>query len=153
MVAGGALRRWPGYSGRRVGVPAQGEHRDARAVHALDLEDDAIRLDGVAGFGRAPECPEHVAADGVEVLVREVELEVLVHLGDGNAAVHGVDAVPDLLDGRLPLVELVLDLPHDLLEDVLYRDEALRAPPLIYDYRHLQLALLELPQDLLYGLV
>jgi hypothetical protein len=31
-------------------VPAQGEHRDARAVHALHVEDDAVRFDGVVGF-------------------------------------------------------------------------------------------------------
>src|SRR5918998_5218901 len=117
------------------------------------MEDDAVGLDGVLGFGRASKSTQHEAADGVEVLVVEVEVEVFVYLGDGDAAVHGVDAVPDLLDGSLALVELVLDLAHYLLEDVLYRYEALHAPPLVYDDSHLKLASLELPQDLLYGLV
>src|SRR5215212_1775211 len=155
----GAQRRWPRSGARRkplalgLRLSAQGEHRDAGAVHALDVEGGTFGLDGVAELRGASQRPEDVAADGVEVLVRQVEVEILVHLDDGDAAVDGVDAVPDLLNRRLPLVELVLDLPDELLEDVLYRYESFDAAPLVYDDRHLQLALLELLQDLLYGLV
>src|SRR5829696_996732 len=134
-------------------VALQGQHRDAGTVDALDLHGGAFGLYGVAGFGRASEGAEDVTADGVEVLVGQVEIEAIVYVGYGDAAVDGVEVVADLLDGRLPLVELVLDLPHYLLDDVLYRDKSLYAPPFVYDDGHLQRAGLELFEDILDALV
>jgi len=46
------------------------------------------------------------------------------------------------------LVELVVDLPDDLFEDVLHRDDALRAAELVDDDRHRELALLHVAQEL-----
>src|SRR5829696_5618389 len=136
-----------------VFVPLEGEHGDAGAVDALYLHGGAVGLDGVAGLGGASEGAEDVAAYGVEVLVGKVELETLVHVDYGDASVDGVEVVTDLLDGRLALVELVLDLTDDLLDDVLYSDKPLDTPPLVDDDSHLQRTGLELLEDLLYALV
>src|SRR5829696_5840666 len=125
-------------------VTLEGEHGDAGAVDALDLHGGAVGLDGVASLGGASEGAEDVAAYGIEALV---------HVDYGDAAVDGVEVVADLLDGRLAFVELVLDLPNYLLDDVLYSDKPLDAPPLVYDDRHLQRAGLELFEDLLDALV
>src|SRR5215204_2962354 len=103
-------------------APLEGEHRDAWAVDALDLYGGAVRLDGIAGFRGPSEEAEYIAADRVEVLVGKVEVETLVHVGYGDAAVHGVEVVADLLDGRLAFVELVLDLTDYLLDDILDGD-------------------------------
>src|SRR5829696_5475646 len=92
-------------------VALEREHRDAGAVHALDLQGDAVGLDRIAGLGRAAEGAQDVAAYGVEVLVGEVYLEAVVHVRYGDAPIHGVEVVADALDGGLVLVELVLDLP------------------------------------------
>ncbi len=102
----------------------EGEHGDAGAVDALYVRVAPSASTVSPDLGGTPEGAQDVAADGVEVLVGEVEVEVLVDLGDGDAAVYGVEAVAYLLDGGLALVELVLDLPDDLLEDVLYRDQS-----------------------------
>src|SRR5215211_5083090 len=143
---------WANFpSGRFVSL--EGEHRDAGAVDALYLHGDTVGLDGVAGLGGTSQGAEDIAAYGVEVLVGQVELETLVHVDYGDAAVDGVEVVTDLLDGRLALVEFVLDLPNNLLHDVLYSDKSLDAPPLVYNDRHLQRAVLELLEDLLDALV
>jgi hypothetical protein len=91
--------------------------------------------------------------DSVEVLVGEVEIEALVHLGDRDAAVYRVNVLAQRFDGCLVLVELVLNLPDQFLKDVFYRDQTLDASPLVDDYGHLELALLELAQYLLYPLI
>src|SRR5215211_6003800 len=83
----------------------------------------------------------------------QVELETLVHVGYGDAAVDSVEVVTDLLDGWLVLVEFVLDLPDNLLDNILDGDKPLDAPPLVYDYSHLQRTGLELLEDLLDALV
>ena len=49
--------------------------------------------------------------------------------------------------------KLVLDLPDKLFEDVLYGDQAFHTAPLVYDDCHLELALLELAEHLLYRFV
>src|SRR5215218_9233115 len=143
---------WANFpSGRFVSL--EGEHRDAGAVDALYLHGDTVGLDGVAGLGGTSQGAEDVAAYGVEVLVGQVELETLVHVGYRDAAVDGVEAVADLLDCGLAFVELVLDLTDYLLDDVLDRDQSLDAPPLVYDYGHLQRAGLEVLEDLVDALV
>src|SRR5215211_8979160 len=143
---------WANFpSGRFVSL--EGEHRDAGAVDALYLHGDTVGLDGVAGLGGTSQGAEDIAAYGVEVLVGQVELETLVHVDYGDAAVEGVEVVTDLLDGWLVLVEFVLDLPDNLLDNVLDGDKPLDAPPLVYDYSHLQRTGLELLEDLLDALV
>src|SRR5215204_3714522 len=133
--------------------PLEGEHGDAGAVDALYLHGGAVGLDGVTGLRRASQGAEDIAAYGVEVLVGQVQLEALVHVGYRDAAVNCVEVVTDLLDGRLALVELVLDLTDYLLDDVLYGDKPLDTPPLVYYDGHLQRTDLELLEDLLDALV
>src|SRR5829696_10266104 len=143
-----------GPNGRSVMLVAlEGEHRDAGAVHAFDLHGDAVGLDGITGLGGPSEGAQDVAAYGVEVFVGEVEFEAVVHVRDGDAAVHGEEVGAYLLDGGFVFVELVLYLTHDLLDDILDGDETLDAPPLVDDYGHLQRAGLELLEDFLYTLV
>src|SRR5215207_2141155 len=134
-------------------VALEGEHGDAGTVDALYLHGGAVGFDGVAGLGGASQRAEDVAAYGVEVLVGQIELETLVHVDYWDAAVDGVEVLTDLLDSGLALVELVLDLPDDLLDDVLYGDKPLDAPPLVDDDGHLQRTGLELLEDLLDALV
>src|SRR5215208_3267865 len=91
---------WANFpSGRFVSL--EGEHRDAGAVDALYLHGDTVGLDGVAGLGGTSQGAEYVAAYGVEVLVGQVDLETLVHVDYGDAAVDGIEVVTDLLDGWL----------------------------------------------------
>src|SRR5829696_1211590 len=130
-------------------VPLEGEHGDTGAVDALYLHGGAVGPAGLAGLGGASEGAEDVAAYGVEVLVGEVELETLVHVDYGDASVDGVEVVTDLLDDGLALVELVLDLTDYLLDDILYGDKSLHAPPLVDDDGHLQRTSLKLLEDLL----
>src|SRR5215203_2015443 len=133
-------------------APFQGEHGDAGAVHGLYAQGDAVGGDDVAGLGGAAQGTQDEAADGVEVLVWEVQVEVVVDVGDRDTPVHSVGVLAQGFDCGLVFVELVLNLPDQFLDHVLYRNEALDGAPLVYDYRHLQLAALELAQDLLYAL-
>jgi hypothetical protein len=79
------------------------------------VQGDVLGVDNVARLGRAAQGAQDVAADRVEVLVWKIELEVLVHVGDGDAAIYGVGVLANGFDGCLVLVELVLYLPDDLL--------------------------------------
>ena len=72
------------------------------------------------------------------------ELEQVV---DRGAAVDAGPVLAQLLDQRLLDVVLVLDLAHDLLEQVLDRDQARRAAVLVEHDRDVDLAPLELVEQ------
>jgi hypothetical protein len=66
------------------------------------------------------------AADGLEFVGRQGDVERLVDRGERRVAGDALAAAGERVDARLGvvLVELVLDLAHDLLEDVLEREQA-----------------------------
>ena len=63
------------------------------------MKAQAVVLDLVAGLGRPAERAEDEAADSVEVLVRERDLELLVEVVDRERAVDADGVLVDLLDG------------------------------------------------------
>ena len=86
--------------------------------------------------GRAPELAEDEAGDRVVVLLRQVGLELLVEVVDRERAVDPDVALVDALDRLVREVVLVLDLAHDLLEQVFERDDPLEGAVLVDDERH-----------------
>ena len=109
---------------------------DTAPVGGLDGEAQAVHLDRVTDLGDAADVVVDEAADGVELLLvvavqRGVEvLQQVVHVGPP------VDPRLVLAEGHdhgLLLVVLVLDLAHDLLDEVLDGDEAGRAAVLVED--------------------
>ena len=92
--------------------------------------------DLVPDLGRAPELPEDVAGDGVVVLVVDRRAELLVEVVDRERAVDADRRLVDALDRLVREIELVLDVAHDLLEQVLERDDAGRRAVLVDDDRH-----------------
>ena len=92
----------------------------------------------------------HEPADRVVllgVLELEVEVEQLEQLVDVGPAVDARLVVGQALDHRLLDVVLVLDLADDLLEQVLDRHEARRAAVLVEHDRDVDLAPLELVEQ------
>ena len=71
---------------------------------------------------------EHEPGHRVEVLLLEVAAELLVEVVDRERAVDPDPLLVDPLDRLVGQVELVLDLAHDLLEQVLERDDPRIAP-------------------------
>ena len=79
--------------------------------------------------------------------VRQVRPEQLARVVDRVPRVHHHRAVVESLDRRLLDVELVDDVTHQLLEQVLERDEAGRAAVLVDHDGHVELLLLHLAQE------
>src|SRR5579884_398276 len=107
---------------------------DPVSLHLEHVEPHPVVGDVVARLRRPPELAEHEAGDRVEVLVRQVGAEAVVELVDREHPVHPVRVFADLLDGLLGHVELVLDLAHDLLEQVLERRDADHRAVLVDDH-------------------
>ena len=77
---------------------------------------------------------KHEPTDRVPVIIDgEVGLQQLVHLFDGHLARHPEHALAERLDHGLVGVELVDDLTHELLDQVLQGDHA-RGPPVLVDH-------------------
>ena len=91
------------------------------------LNQQAIVADGVADERRAAEQGQHEAADAVDVLVLEIQIELLAELVDTHGSGHAEApfAVPV---HALVLRRALLDIADDLLEQILERDDARRPP-------------------------
>ena len=100
------------------------------------MEAHAVVKDLVALLGRTPELTEDEAGNRVVVLLRQVGLELLVEVVDRERAVDPHVALVDALDRLVREVVLVLDLAHDLLEQVFERDDPLEGAVLVDDERH-----------------
>ena len=99
------------------------------------------------GIGTRPRVLAEQAADGVDVLVVDVDVEQLAEVVDVQRAGTRVVPSAELLDpGALPVV-LVGDLADDLLEDVLDGDQAGRAAVLVDDDRDVVWLALHLAQQ------
>ena len=104
-------------------------------------------LDRVAGIGHPPEQVEHQATDGVPGAVGQLGAEQLVGVVHRVARTHDHRPVLTALDRGLLHVELVDDVAHQLLEQVLERDQPRRAAVLVDDDGHVELLLLHLAQE------
>jgi hypothetical protein len=96
--------------------------------------------------GHAAKEVEHPAAYRVEGLIGQAEAGGGIELVDGQLARDTVRRGVHLLDEPLLLVELVSDLAHQLLEQVLERDEAGRTAILVHDDGQVELLGLKLAQ-------
>src|SRR2546425_6509108 len=148
-----AADRTPTWPSSSAGGRLRPDVLAARSQHlgdapAFDLADgQVVALDGdlVAGARHPPHLRGHEAAERAHVGgLGELDAEPL---GD---VVHQREAVEDetlrrLHDVRWLAVELVLDLAHDLLDDVLEGDQAGGAPVLVHHDRHVRATLLEVP--------
>src|SRR5438874_5477679 len=109
---------------------------DARPVDVDDLEAQPIVEHLVARLGRPAERAEDESRNGVVVLLRQFLAELLVEIVDREGAVDSDAAVVEALDRLVGQVVFVFDLAHDLLEEVLERDEALERAVFVDDDRH-----------------
>jgi hypothetical protein len=115
---------------RTLEHPRHQDLADAPAVGRLNRQPEPVDVDRVARRGHAADAVVHEAADRVVlilVLELEVEVEQLQDLVDVGPAVDARLVVGQPDDHRLLDVVLILDLAHDLLDDVLHRGEAVGA--------------------------
>src|SRR5690606_26807636 len=112
-----------GWGGVREATDLHGG--DAQAVAAADGELPPLVVDDLPHLGDVPEGGEHEAGQRVVVAGRHVEAAHVEHLVVVEGSVE--DPLPRSLDPREAgpaTVVLVVDLPDDLLEDVLEGDDA-----------------------------
>src|SRR5579884_1659429 len=145
--------------GRRAfGVVRRRQHADgedpapARTVdaqpHALD------RVDLLALARQPSEQADDIAADRLELFVRERDPERRVHVFDVRARLDDGLGVADPADGLFfTFVVLVPDLADDLLQEIFHRHEPRRAAVLVDHDRERILAALHLAQQLRDALV
>ena len=94
----------------------------------------------------------HQSPQRIEAVGLDYHVEAVAEVVQARAGVHDVLVLSDLLDLRLPGVELVLDLTDDLLQQVLDGDDALCPAVLVDDYGDMDSRLLELREQLFEGL-
>src|SRR3712207_3865253 len=143
------------------GVCPPGRHHqhlvDASSVHVHDLERVPLPLEAIPGTRDASQGVHHHAAHRLVVGLfpagQPPKPEALHELVRRQHAVHKPRAVRPFADSRLYFVELVPYLADQLLDDVLHRYEPLEGAPLVYGDRHLDLLLLKVLEDLVYGTV
>src|SRR5216684_73208 len=97
---------------------------DPRALHLLHGHRDLVGMRLLALVGDAAEEIEDPASHGIEGLVGQVEPGGGIEFFDGELAGDTVGGGIQLLDEALLLVELVADLAHQLLEQILEGDQA-----------------------------
>ena len=108
---------------RPVRDDAEPAHRAAARQHHRETQ--TADLDRLAAARHAAELVRDQTADGVEVVLGQVQAEGFVDAVDRGVAGDAVGAVGQRVDVAfvVAVVELVLDLADDLLEHVLDRDQ------------------------------
>ena len=114
---------------------------------------DAIEADHLALLGDVAQQVEDEATDRVPLGVGQLDAELLAHVVDGRTPPHAQGAVVETFDRRLFDVVLVGDLAHDLLEQVLQRDQARGAAVLVDHDRHVELLGAHLAEQLRHPLL
>ena len=113
---------------------------------------DALGVSGGAGQGDAADGLGEQAADGVDVVVVDLEVEELAELVQGESGGDAVGAGGDFDDlGQLGVV-LVGELADDLLQEVLHGDQAGSTAVLVDGQGHVEAAGLHLAQEVVGGL-
>ena len=125
---------------------------DATLVHLHDLEGEVVEVDVLVQVGEvALELEQEagqrvgVALDLLEELV--VKVELALEVGEHGLGLEEVGVAVELHVGALYLVVLVVDLAHNLLDDVLEGDEAEGASELVDNDGDVDLAGLEVAQE------
>ena len=112
------------------------EAGDAVGLALQHLEAEAVEAEHLALGGDHLRLVDDQARDRVGLLVGQVPVGGTVEVADGHGAVHHELAVAGALElGGLGHVVLVGDLAHDLLQDVLQRDQALERAVLVHHQR------------------
>ena len=122
------------------------------AIDGEDCEADVVGLDDVTHGRDATEVVENAAADGVVVVVVDVDAEKVVELLDADTAVEQGLVVADADDGVLDAVVLVLDFADDFFEQVLDGDEAGGAAVLVDDDGHVDALLAHVGEEVVHAL-
>ncbi len=106
-------------------------------VHFLDDEVHPVVADLFIAHGNLSEEIEDEAAEGIEIFVGDIELELLVEIPDVHSRIAEVHVLPDLEDILALVVELVLYVADDFLDDVLEADYTRDAPVLVDGHRNM----------------
>lgn len=110
---------------------------NATIVRIEHRETPAGEIGGFLTARHVAEALDHQTTDGVEFLIGEVGIEVLVEVIDGGQRADGELTIAQLANVLILIgVVLILDIPDDLLEDILDGDKACRAAVLVDDHRH-----------------
>ena len=130
-----------GSSRRTVSAP------DPAPGHLVHRELVAVQRHLLALPRHPAEFRQHQAAHRAHVLARELVAQPSLELGERHAAQHPPVALVELQYRRhLVGVVLVLDLAHDLLQDVLQRHDAGRAAELVHHHGEVARPPLEVAQ-------
>src|SRR6185312_10892563 len=111
---------------------------DTSAVGARHSELESIDGRGVASTGQATELLHQQPRDGIEALLfGEVRAKILVEFFDAGDATHRELTLGLLADVVIVLdIELIVDIAHDLLDDILDRHQAGHTAVLVHHERH-----------------
>src|SRR6476619_3633994 len=132
----------------RCRFPRDEHGGDPASLDLFRLEPQTLELPLLARFRDLAEQVEDEPADRIPLLVREFRIEQLVHIVDRRLPRHAVDPVADLDHVGHFGVVLVRDLPDQLLEQILERDDAGDRPVLVGDDRLVELLLLHLTEQI-----
>src|SRR5438034_10686145 len=126
----GRLRSIPAPD--RLGL-APGHLLHGALARACDLEAHPSRHYAVTWFRHATEPLENEAGEGLVLALGQIPTKTLVHLEDGRPRAHEEDT-----GSHLPVelswgIIFVLDLPDNLLHEILDRHESDRASVLVED--------------------
>ena len=124
------------------------DFRDAPPLGVQHFDGQAVDVEALADRRHAAETREQVAADGLEALALDVDVEPLRDVVHVHLAAEDEPAVA-FVDDRLGFdVVLVANLADDFLEQIFERHEARRAAVFIDDDGALRLLPLKLLQQL-----
>src|SRR5215207_640136 len=107
---------------------ADSKPRDPQPIEGLDPELDAVDRHRIARIGAAAKALEDEPRERARPILRQLGAQHLVEVVDRQRAGHDHRPLVDAGDAGIGEIELVLDLPHELLEDVLERDDARHRP-------------------------
>src|SRR5687767_1775632 len=102
-----------------------------------DVELEPLETHAVADVGRPAEQRENQAADAVDLLVLQLEIEQAANFIDPHRPRYPEAALPVTVHRRRPRGAFV-DVADDLLEQILERHDARRAAVLVDDDDHLR---------------
>src|SRR5688500_9296228 len=131
-----------------LGTPCP-DARHALGFDRIDEEGPGTDAHRLAAFRNAAQLTGYQAADrldapfGVDLASRQ-----LVEVVGVESAVHAQRAIRQLHAERRLAVVLVLDLTHDLFEDILDRHDPGGATILVDDHRHVHAIALKLPEEI-----
>src|SRR6202022_2233045 len=100
---------------------------DAEALGIQHLDGQIAQLRAIAGSDLTTQTRSDITTDGLLGRLADVHFQAIGEILDEVVAAHAVSSVAQRLDLRPFAVELVLNLPEQLLGDVLQRNDACRA--------------------------